>query len=131
MAHPFFDALERRVLLADGAIGTLLRDRGVPTSACLDEQNLSNPDLVQTLHQEYLTAGAEIIETNTFGANRLRLRSFGLAEKTREINERGVALAREATRDCGHQAFVAGAMGPGGGGLATGGDGPPPEAPRP
>jgi methionine synthase I (cobalamin-dependent)/5,10-methylenetetrahydrofolate reductase len=121
MAHPFFDALERRVLLADGAMGTLLRDRGVPTSACLDEQNLSNPELVRSVHEEYLTAGAEIIETNTFGANRLRLRSFGLAEQVRAINARGVELAREAMRDR-HQAFVAGAIGPVGVGLAGGGD---------
>ena len=122
MTHPFLAALERRVLLADGALGTLLRDRGVPTSACLDEQNLSNPELVQSIHQEYLTAGAEIVETNTFGANKLRLRSFGLAKKARQINAQGAALAREATRDCGHQAFVAGALGPIGVGLAAGGD---------
>ena len=93
MTHPFLAAMERRVLLADGAIGTLLRDRGVPASACLDGQNLSDPELVQTVHQEYLTAGAEIIETNTFGANRIRLRSFGLAEQVRELNEQGVTLS--------------------------------------
>jgi homocysteine S-methyltransferase len=122
MAKPFLAALERRVLLADGAIGTLLRDRGVPASDCLDEQNLSNPDLVLSIHREYLTAGAEVIETNTFGANRVRLRSFGLAEKTEEINRRGVELAREATRDRGLEAFVAGAIGPIGVGLASGGD---------
>ena len=122
MTHPFLAALGRRALLADGAMGTLLRDRGVPTSACLDEQNLSNPELILTVHGEYLTAGAEIIETNTFGANRLRLRSFGLADKAAEINARGVELAREATHDCGHQAFVAGAIGPIGVGLASGGD---------
>ena len=118
MAQPFLAALERRVLLADGAMGTLLRDRGVPGSACLDEQVLSNPELVLAIHQEYLTAGAEIIETNTFGASRPRLRSFGLADKAAEINARGAELAREATRDRGHQAFVAGAIGPIGGGLA-------------
>ena len=122
MTHPFLAALERRVLLADGAMGTLLRDRGVPAIACLDEQNISNPELVQAVHSEYVTAGAEIIETNTFGANRLRLRSFGLRDQIREINARGVALAREATHDCGHQAFVAGAIGPVGIGLASGGD---------
>jgi homocysteine S-methyltransferase len=121
MTHPFLAALERRVLLADGAMGTLLRERGVPTSACLDEQNLSNPELVRGIHEEYLTAGAEVIETNTFGANRLRLRSFGLAEKVAEINARAVALAREAMRDR-HRAFVAGAIGPVGVGLAGGGD---------
>ena len=122
MAHPFFDALERRVLLSDGAMGTALRDRGVPASVCLDEQNLSNPQLVQAVHTEYLTAGAEIIETNTFGANRLRLRSFGLAKQAAEINAAGVAIAREATRDRGHHAFIAGAVGPVGVGLASGGD---------
>jgi len=121
MAHPFFAALERRVLLADGAMGTLLRDRGVPAAACLDEQNLSNPDLVRTLHEEYLTAGAEIIEANTFGANRLRLRPFGLADRVREINIRGAEIARESIREH-HQAFVAGAIGPVGVGLAGGGD---------
>ena len=122
MAHPFFDALERRVLLSDGAMGTALRDRGVPASVCLDEQNLSNPQLVQAVHAEYLTAGAEIIETNTFGANRLRLRSFDLAKQAAEINAAGVAIAREATRDRGHHAFIAGAVGPVGVGLASGGD---------
>lgn len=122
MAHPFFDAIERRVLLADGAMGTVLRDRGVPAHVCLDEQNLSNPELVQSIHTEYLTAGAEIIETNTFGANRVRLRSFDLAKEAAEINTAGVALAREATRDRGLHAFVAGAMGPVGVGMASGGD---------
>jgi methionine synthase / methylenetetrahydrofolate reductase(NADPH) len=121
MARPFFAALERRVLLADGAMGTLLRDRGVPAAACLDEQNLSNPDLIRTVHEEYLTAGAEIIETNTFGANRLRLKPFGLADRVREINTRGAELARESIREH-HQAFVAGAIGPVGVGLAGGGD---------
>ena len=122
MAHAFFDALERRVLLSDGAMGTVLRDRGVPAHVCLDEQNLSNPELVQAVHTEYLTAGAEIIETNTFGANKLRLRSFELSKQAAEINAAGVAIAREATRDRGLQAFVAGAMGPVGVGLASGGD---------
>ena len=122
MAHPFLAAIDRRALLADGAIGTLLRDRGVPASACLDAQNLSNPELVLALHQDYVTAGAEIIETNTFGANPLRLKSFGLAEQTAEINAAGVGLAREATHECGHQAFVAGAIGPLGVGTAAGGD---------
>ena len=122
MTHPFLAAIDRRTLLADGAMGTLLHERGVPSSACLDELNLSNPELVLSIHREYITAGSEIIETNTFGANRQRLRSFGLAEKVRQINAQAVALARDATRDCGHQAFVAGGMGPLGVGLASGGD---------
>jgi homocysteine S-methyltransferase len=121
MTHPFLAALDRRVLLTDGAMGTLLRDRGVPASACLDELNLSNPDLVRSVHEEYLTAGAEVIETNTFGANRLRLKAFGLADQVVDINQRGVELAREAQRDR-HTAFVAGAIGPVGVGLAESGD---------
>jgi len=114
--------LERRVLLADGAMGTVLHYRGVPGAACLDEQNLLNPDLVLSVHRDYLTAGAELIETNTFGANRLRLRAFRLGERAREINRRGVELAQEATRECGRQAFVAGAIGPVGVGLSAGGE---------
>jgi homocysteine S-methyltransferase len=121
MTHPFLAALDRRVLLADGAMGTLLRDRGVAASACLDELNLSNPEMVRLLHEEYLTAGAEVIETNTFGANRIRLKPFGLVEKAAEINARGVELARESMRDR-HTAFVAGAIGPVGVGLAGAGD---------
>jgi len=122
MTHPFFAALERRVLLSDGAMGTVLRDRGVPAHVCLDEQNLSNPELVGSIHTEYLTAGAEIIETNTFGANRLRLRSFDLDKKSAEINKAGVVIAQEATQDRGLHAFVAGAMGPVGVGMASGSD---------
>jgi homocysteine S-methyltransferase len=121
VTHPFLTAVDRRVLLADGATGTLLHDRGIPSSACLDECNLTHPELVLAIHSEYLVAGAEIIETNTFGASKLRLRAFGLADKTKQINAQGVAIAREATREH-HQAFVAGTMGPVGVGLASGGD---------
>ena len=76
---------------------------------CYDELNLSLPAMVRDVHQEYVRAGAEIIETNTFGANRKRLASFGFAEKVRLINRAGVRIAREAARD---QAFVAAAIGP-------------------
>jgi homocysteine S-methyltransferase len=108
-AGEFRDALESRVLVADGAMGTALYSKGVFINRCYDELNLSLPALVRDVHQEYVKAGAEILETNTFGANRKRLAAFGFAEKVRLINQAGVRIAREAARE---QAFVAGAIGP-------------------
>ncbi len=96
-------------MVADGAMGTALYAKGVFINRCFDELNLSLPALVRDVHQEYIKAGAEILETNTFGANRKRLGAFGFAEKVRLINQAGVRIAREAARD---QAFVAGAVGP-------------------
>lgn len=122
MTHPFLAALETRTLLADGATGTELRDRGVPASACLDCINLENPDLVQALHEDYIAAGADIIETNTFGANRIKLGRYGLADRVRDVNLRGVAIAREARRSVGREVFVAGAVGPVDVGLPAAGD---------
>ena len=90
-------------------MGTMLYSRGVFINRCFDELNLSAPDLVRQIHAEYVKAGAEILETNTFGANRIRLAAFGVAEKLADINRAGVRLAREASRD---GAFVAGAIGP-------------------
>jgi methionine synthase / methylenetetrahydrofolate reductase (NADH) len=105
----FRDQLQRRVLVADGAMGTVLYSKGVFINRCFDELNLSMPALVKETHQEYVKAGAEILETNTFGATRTRLAAFGLSEKLNEINRAGVRLAREAAGDT---AFVAGAIGP-------------------
>ncbi len=105
----FRDQLQRRVLVADGAMGTVLYSKGVFINRCFDELNLSMPALVKETHQEYVKAGAEILETNTFGATRTRLAAFGLSEKLNEINRAGVRLAREAAGD---SAFVAGAIGP-------------------
>ena len=96
-------------MVADGAMGTMLYSRGVFINRCFDELNLSGADLIRGVHQEYVKAGAEILESNTFGANRVRLAAFGVAEKLKEINRAGVRLAREAARD---GAFVAGAVGP-------------------
>lgn len=90
-------------------MGTMLYSRGVFINRCFDELNLSGADMVRQIHQEYVKAGAEILETNTFGATRQRLAAFGVAEKLREINLAGVKLAREAAKD---GAFVAGAIGP-------------------
>src|SRR5882757_10277252 len=92
----FRDQLSRRVLVADGAMGTMLYDKGIFINRCFDELNLSAPDMIRQIHLDYVKAGAEILETNTFGANRMRLAAFGLGEKLRTINQAGVKLAREA-----------------------------------
>ncbi|HXG68383.1 MAG TPA: bifunctional homocysteine S-methyltransferase/methylenetetrahydrofolate reductase [Blastocatellia bacterium] len=98
-----------RVYVFDGAMGTMLYSRGIYINRCYDELNLANPDLVLGLHREYLKAGADIIETNTYGANRVKLSGYGLEDKIREINRAGARLAAEAAGD---RAFVAGAIGP-------------------
>jgi methionine synthase I (cobalamin-dependent)/5,10-methylenetetrahydrofolate reductase len=103
-------------VLCDGAMGTMLYARGVFINRCYDELNLSQPDLVREVHAEYLQAGAEVIETNTFGANRFRLEHFGLRDKVREINLAGVKLARQCVEQIREKqasvAFVAGSIGP-------------------
>jgi homocysteine S-methyltransferase len=119
VSHPFLLALEKGVLLCDGAMGTLLHERGVPLSACLEAVNLENPDLVAAIHREYVEAGAEIIETNTFGATGLCLNRYGLADRVREVNRRAVEIARGAARQAGRSVFVAGAVGPIGVGIPS------------
>src|SRR6478736_10253531 len=86
----FKQALLNRVLVADGAMGTALYAKGIFFNRCYDELNLSLPAIVRDVHQEFIKAGAEIIETNTFGANRKRLGAFGFSEKLRAINHAGV-----------------------------------------
>ena len=108
-AAEFRKKFQSKIVIADGAMGTMLYSKGVFINRCFDELNLSAPSLVKEVHLEYVKAGAEIVETNTFGANRIRLGAFGFAEKLRAINEAGVRLAREAA---GERAFVAGAIGP-------------------
>ncbi len=105
----FRKKVEAKIVVADGAMGTMLYAKGIFINRCFDELNLSSPQLVKEIHQEYAKAGAEVLETNTFGSNRVRLAAFGFAEKLRAINTAGVRLAREAA---GERAFVAGAMGP-------------------
>ena len=105
----FREQLLKRALVADGAMGTELYARGVFINRCFDELNVSSPDLVREVHKQYVKAGAEILEANTFGANRMRLAAFGLAEKLQEINQAGIRLAREAAGD---SVYVAGAIGP-------------------
>jgi homocysteine S-methyltransferase len=108
-AKEFRRQLESRALVADGAMGTMLYSRGVFINRCYDELNLSSAEMVKGIHLEYVKAGAEILESNTFGANRTRLEAFGIAGKLCEINRAGVRIAREAA---GEEAFVAGAVGP-------------------
>ncbi len=108
-AAEFRETLSQRVWVADGAMGTMLYAKGAFINRCYDELNLSLPALVRDVHQEYIRAGAELIETNTFGANRKRLAPFGFADKVRLINRAGVRIAREAARD---QAYVGAAIGP-------------------
>ncbi|MFH1336210.1 MAG: homocysteine S-methyltransferase family protein [Candidatus Zixiibacteriota bacterium] len=112
MAHPFLERLRKGVMLCDGAMGTLLYMRGVSFKRSFEELNLSNPQMVLEVHRDYIKAGAEIIETNTFGANAVRLRDFGLEKKVREINLMGAEIAREAREKEGKGVFVAGSMGP-------------------
>jgi methionine synthase / methylenetetrahydrofolate reductase(NADPH) len=107
--HDFLSRLEDRVLVCDGAMGTMLYSKGVFISRCFDELNISNPQLVREVHLDYLKAGADILETNTFGANRTKLMTHGLAEQIREINIQGARIARETA---GENVFVGGAMGP-------------------
>src|SRR5580698_3270107 len=112
----FAELFADRPILADGAMGTLLYARGIATSRCIDELNLSDPSLILAAHEEYLQAGAELLETNTFGANRFRLARHGLSGKVAEITAAGVRLAREAVvhmkeKQAG-EAWVAGSVGP-------------------
>src|SRR5438477_3037047 len=106
---PFLDAIDDGVLVCDGAMGTMLYAKGVFINKSFDALNVSQPDLVAEVHQEYVRAGADIVETNTFGANRIKLGSFGLADKLHAINAQGARIARHAADD---RAYVAGAVGP-------------------
>ena len=106
---PFPEFLEDHVVVFDGGMGTMLYQKGVFLNRCFDELNLSRPEMVLEVHRAYLRAGADAVETNTFGANRYKLQSFGILEKLGDINRKGAELAREAVGD---GTWVAGSMGP-------------------
>lgn len=116
MPNSLIELFQTRSVLCDGAMGTMLYERGVFIHRCYDELNLSQPDLIRAIHEEYLQAGAEIIETNTFGGNRFRLQRHGLQDKVHDVNVAGAQIARQAAdqiRDKqATQAYVAGAVGP-------------------
>jgi methionine synthase / methylenetetrahydrofolate reductase(NADPH) len=112
MTHPLTERLEAGYVLGDSAMGTMLFNYGHPTDSCLDELNLSHPEQVAQIHRANINAGADFVETNTFGANRLRLEQHGLGDKIRDINFRGVKIAREEREISGRPVLLAGSMGP-------------------
>lgn len=109
MIRNFLEMLKDGVVLFDGAMGTMLYERGIFINRCFDEANLSNPSLVEKIHKEYIDAGADVIETNTFGANRFKLKLHGFDDRLGEINRSGVEIARKASAG---RVLVAGAIGP-------------------
>ncbi len=109
MRKPYLERLKEGILLFDGAMGTMLYSRGVFLNRCYEETVLTNPGLVQGIHREYVEAGAQALETNSFGANPIKLAGYGLAEKTEEINRTSVKIAREIA---GEDIYVAGSIGP-------------------
>jgi homocysteine S-methyltransferase len=105
----FLKKLQEGVVLFDGGVGTYLYEKGIYINTCFDELNLTSPDLVAGLHRDYVGAGADVIETNTFGGNRFRLAPHGLEKKVYEINKRGAEIAKGVAKE---QALVAGSVGP-------------------
>src|ERR687883_285531 len=103
----FLSEIDKHVLVCDGATGTMLYGKGIFLNRSFDELNLTQPDLVAEVHQAYVRAGADVIETNTFGANRIKLGAFGLADRAGTVNLQGARIARHAARE---QAYVAGAI---------------------
>src|SRR3972149_6237520 len=102
------ERMKETPLLFDGAMGTMIYERGVFINTCYDELCLSNPRLISQIHREYVEAGADVIETNTFGANRIMLRPYGLADKAEAINRQAVRVAREGAGGSGDVAAAAG-----------------------
>src|SRR5215471_1333647 len=114
MPSDFLKRLTAGPILCDGAMGTMLYAKGLFINRCYDELNLSQPDLIRGIHQEYLQAGAEVIETNTFGANAFRLARHGFGDRVHEINVAGARLARQLVtkKETDQTFFVAGSVGP-------------------
>ena len=108
----FFERLQRGPLLGDGGMGTQLHARGISYERCFEHLNLTDPEIIKSIHLDYVTAGAEIIETNTFGANRYRLAEHGLEHQVRQLNRAGAKIAREARELSDQTIFVAGCIGP-------------------
>jgi len=109
LPHPFLEKLAQGVVLFDGAMGTMLYEKGAYINQCYEALNMTQPAMVKDVHDEYVRAGADVLETNTFGSNAWKLKAFGLEQQVAEINRSAVRLARSAAGD---QALVAGALGP-------------------
>jgi len=107
--QPFKDYLKNHLVLLDGAMGTYIYQKGIFIDKCYDALNLTNPDLIRSIHEEYRNAGAMVLETNTFGANRFKLGRYNLTDDLKQINETGVKLACTVAED---QLYVAGSVGP-------------------
>lgn len=105
----FRERLQNEIILFDGGVGTYLYEKGIFINTCFDELNLINPDIVTEVHRDYVNAGADVIETNTFGANRFKLAPHGLEKRVHEINLKGAQLAKKVAQD---KALVAGSVGP-------------------
>lgn len=112
MTNPFLERLQQGPIVSDGAMGTMLYSSGVPLDAAFDVLNLSEPDLVASIHRAYIAAGAEIIETNSYGANRFKLEQLGLGGKVRQLNRVAAKIAREQREVSGRPVFIAGSVGP-------------------
>jgi len=106
---PFRERLQTEVIVFDGGVGTYLYEKGIYINTCFDELNLTNPDLVAEVHRDYVNAGADVVETNTFGANRFKLAPHGLEAKVYDINSKGAEIARKVAGD---NVLVAGSIGP-------------------
>jgi methionine synthase I (cobalamin-dependent)/5,10-methylenetetrahydrofolate reductase len=109
---PFLERLRSGLILADGAMGTMLHQLGAPIGACFDRLSLDVPDMVLGVHRAFLDAGAELIETNTFGANRFKLAAHNLDDDVKAINQAAVTLAQQAVAECAREVYVAGSVGP-------------------
>ncbi|MDR0554059.1 MAG: bifunctional homocysteine S-methyltransferase/methylenetetrahydrofolate reductase [Treponema sp.] len=111
---PFLERLKDEILIFDGAMGTMLYEKGIFINACYDSVNLTNPALVQGIHEAYIRAGVDVVETNTFGANSIKLGAYGLAAQMEEMNARAVDLVKNARATAGREGncFIAGSIGP-------------------
>src|SRR5271156_1115957 len=112
MTHPFLESIHNKPLLADGGMGTVLYARGASTEGVFEQLNTTHSDLILKVHADYLNAGAEVIETNTFSGNRFRLGAYGLADQVWTLNVAAAKIARNAREIVGQPAFIAGAVGP-------------------
>ena len=112
MSNDFIERLQHGPVLCDGAMGTQLHAHGISFERSLDGLNLTQPEVVLNVHRGYVEAGADLLETNTFGGNRFRLLEHGLEDKVAEINGSGVRLARKAADESRRQIYIAGSVGP-------------------
>lgn len=112
LESPFLESIQKSVLIADGGMGTLLNERGISFELNFDNLCIENPEIVLGVHRDYIDVGVDVIETNSFGANPIRLKAYGLDDKANLINRQAARLARQACEEMGRDVYIAGAMGP-------------------